>query len=178
MEILSSSPEKTIEVGRALGALLKPGDVICLEGDLGAGKTHFAKGIALGLGVGEHVTSPTFTLINEYEGRLPMYHVDAYRLEDEDEAYELGLEEYLYGTGVTIIEWPGNIRQILPGEHLEVKIIFPGIGHDSDLTGTGSTEDFNSAEKAFNTRKMVIKPAGKRYERLIEELKSGVYSRG
>lgn len=121
MKIFSDSPGQTIAAGRALGKLMKPGSVVCLRGKLGAGKTHFAKGIALGLGIQEHVTSPTFTIINEYEGRLPLYHVDAYRL-DDGEAYELGLEEYLYGPGVTLIEWPERIEGLLPDEYLTVMI--------------------------------------------------------
>ncbi|TLN04344.1 tRNA (adenosine(37)-N6)-threonylcarbamoyltransferase complex ATPase subunit type 1 TsaE [bacterium] len=110
-------------LGEETGRLLKGGEVICLTGDLGAGKTHFAKGVARGLGISETVTSPTFTLINEYSGRLMLYHVDAYRLCDPDEAYDLGLEEYLYGDGVTLVEWPERVAGLLPADLLTIDII-------------------------------------------------------
>lgn len=154
MKITSNSPEDTVGIGRELGKLMKPGTVVCLEGDLGAGKTHFAKGVALGLGVEDHVTSPTFTLINEYEGRLPFYHVDAYRLEDEDEAYELGIEEYLYGSGITLIEWPDRIGSLLPTERLIVTI------------NRGETEE---------SRVLEFTGKGQELNQLVEELKSNVY---
>ncbi len=151
MKVFSDSPQKTIEIGRKLGKYLEPGDVIYLSGSLGAGKTHFAKGVALGLGVEDHVTSPTFTLINEYEGRMPFYHVDVYRLEEEEEAHELGLEEYLYGSGVTLIEWPERIKTVLPEDYLAVELRF---------TGTGS-----------EARELEISARGERYEKLVEQLK-------
>lgn len=118
----NSSPAETTALGEELGRLLKGGEVICLTGDLGAGKTHFAKGVARGLGIIETVTSPTFTLINEYSGRLPLYHVDAYRLGDPDEAYDLGLEEYIYGDGVTLLEWPDRVAELLPEDRLVIEI--------------------------------------------------------
>lgn len=118
----NSSPEETTALGEVLGRLFRGGEVICLTGDLGAGKTHFAKGVAKGLGINETVTSPTFTLINEYTGRLPLYHVDAYRLEDPEEAYDLGLEEYIYGDGVTLIEWPDRVAELLPEDYLTIEI--------------------------------------------------------
>lgn len=154
MKITSNSPDDTVSIGQALGKLMKPGTVVCLEGNLGAGKTHFAKGVALGLGVEEHVTSPTFTLINEYEGRLPFYHVDAYRLEDEDEAYELGIEEYLYGNGITLIEWPDRIGSLLPDERLIVTI------------NRGETDD---------SRTLEFTGKGQGLNQIIEELRSNVY---
>lgn len=122
MTIRTVLPEATMALGEALGRLLKGGEVICLTGDLGAGKTHFAKGVARGLGIPDTVTSPTFTLINEYSGRLRLYHVDAYRLCDPDEAYDLGLEEYLYGDGATLIEWPDRIAELLPADRLDIEI--------------------------------------------------------
>lgn len=118
----NSSPEATMALGEELGRQLSGGEVICLTGDLGAGKTHFAKGVALGLGITELVTSPTFTLINEYSGRVPLYHVDAYRLGDAEEAYDLGLEEYLYGDGVTLVEWPERVEELLPADRLVIQI--------------------------------------------------------
>lgn len=116
------STEATVDLGERLGRLLKGGEVISLTGDLGAGKTHFAKGVARGLEITGTVTSPTFTLINEYSGRLPLYHVDAYRLGGVEEAYDLGLEEYIYGDGVTLVEWPDRVAGLLPADRLVVEI--------------------------------------------------------
>ncbi len=114
--------EATMALGEKLGRLLKGGEVISLSGDLGAGKTHFAKGVARGLEITGTVTSPTFTLINEYSGRLPLYHVDAYRLAGIEEAYDLGLEEYIYGEGVTLVEWPDRLAGLLPADLLVIEI--------------------------------------------------------
>jgi tRNA threonylcarbamoyladenosine biosynthesis protein TsaE len=103
-------------VGRTEAAPLRRGDVLALCGELGAGKTHFVKGVAAGLGTSAEITSPTFTLIHEYPGgRLPLYHFDFYRLEDEDEALKIGLDEYLDGDGVCIIEWADKFPGLLPG---------------------------------------------------------------
>ncbi len=113
--IISRSAEDTIAHGQALAATFRRGDVLALRGDLGAGKTHFAKGVVAGLGSGAAVTSPTFTLIHEYPGgRLPVYHFDFYRLEDEDEALKIGLDEYLDGDGVCLIEWADKFSALLP----------------------------------------------------------------
>src|SRR5258707_12703275 len=104
--IISHTPAETMEFGRQLATTLRPGDVIALTGDLGAGKTCLVKGIAAGLGITQDVTSPTFTLIHEYRGgRLPLAHVDLYRLNDELEAINIGIEDYLNGAGLTVIEW-------------------------------------------------------------------------
>ena len=101
--------------GRALGATLRRGDVLGLCGDLGAGKTHFVKGLAAALGASADVTSPTFTLIHEYiGGRLPLYHFDFYRLDDEDDALKIGLDEYLDGDGICVIEWADKFPDLLP----------------------------------------------------------------
>ncbi|MEQ9308020.1 MAG: tRNA (adenosine(37)-N6)-threonylcarbamoyltransferase complex ATPase subunit type 1 TsaE [Balneolaceae bacterium] len=113
--MLSSSVEETIAFGKEFAKELKIGDVVCLNGDLGAGKTHFVKGIAAYFGVDEErVNSPTFTLINEYHGSIPIYHFDCYRLESEREAFEIGAEDYFYGEGVSIIEWPKKIESLIP----------------------------------------------------------------
>ena len=119
---ITASAEETLALGRELAAALRPGDVIALSGMLGAGKTTLVKGVAAGLGVTEPVTSPTFTLIQEYEGRLPLYHIDLYRIKAEDELQELGLEEYLYGRGVTLIEWPEKAAAYLPPHTLAVAV--------------------------------------------------------
>jgi tRNA threonylcarbamoyladenosine biosynthesis protein TsaE len=114
--IISHSVEDTAAFGRSVASTLRRGDVLALRGDLGAGKTHFVKGIAAGLGGGDIVTSPTFTLIHEYTGgRLPLFHFDFYRLEDETEAIKIGLEEYLDGEGVCVIEWAEKVPALLPG---------------------------------------------------------------
>ena len=114
----SSSVVQTQRLGATLARLLEAGDIIWLEGDLGAGKTTLTKGIAQGLGVVGYVNSPTFTLVNQYQGRLPVFHLDCYRLESSWEALDFGIEEYLDAGGVTIIEWPERIRDILPPERL------------------------------------------------------------
>lgn len=113
--IISHSPQETFQLGRALAGELRPGDVLALAGDLGAGKTHFTKGLAEGLGVAVDVTSPTFTLIHEYPGgRLPLFHIDLYRLEDEDEVLGIGLDDYLESDGVTVIEWADKFAALMP----------------------------------------------------------------
>ena len=101
---------------------IKPGDVVCLYGGLGAGKTAFAAGFAKGLGYAGYVTSPTFTLINEYQASLPIYHFDLYRIEHEDEAYNIGADEFLFGDGVCVIEWADKIAGLLPERRYEVTI--------------------------------------------------------
>lgn len=120
----SDSPERTARWGRELGTLLNGGDVVALVGELGAGKTTLTQGIVRGLGVaeGHYIGSPTFTLINEYEGRVPVYHLDFYRIESPAELVQLGLEEYLDGEGVAIIEWADKIEALLPEEHMLVRM--------------------------------------------------------
>jgi tRNA threonylcarbamoyladenosine biosynthesis protein TsaE len=112
---ISHSPGETFELGRRIGATLRGGEVLALDGELGAGKTQFVKGLAAGLGHDSDVTSPTFTLIHEYTGgRLPLYHFDFYRIESEDEAIRAGLDDYLGGSGVLAIEWAGKFPALLP----------------------------------------------------------------
>ncbi len=111
----SYSPEQTYEIGKEIGEKAKEGEVYSLVGDLGVGKTVFTKGFAEGLGIDEDITSPTFTLVNEYEqGRLPFYHFDVYRIEDISEIEDIGYEEYFYGHGVTLVEWANKIKSLLP----------------------------------------------------------------
>ena len=128
MVIYSQSASETIHIGKKIGGLLQPGDVIALVGELGAGKTQLIKGLAAGAGVRRpgYVSSPSFTLINEYEGRTPFYHIDLYRLETEQEAGELGLEEYFQGRGITAVEWADKIPMLLPGEILWIEIQYTG----------------------------------------------------
>ncbi len=110
-----------------LGRLVHSGDVICMGGDLGAGKTTFTKAFAIGLDVKDHVTSPTFTLINEYDGRIPLYHFDVYRINHVSEMEDLGYEEYFYGNGVCVIEWASLIEDVLPEDYLWVEIKVTGV---------------------------------------------------
>ena len=154
----TSSTSETIRMGKRLGRLLQPGDVVALVGELGTGKTQFIKGLAEGVGVGRttYVSSPSFTLINEYPGRIPFYHIDLFRLESEKEADGLGLEEYVCGNGITAIEWADKIPSLLPDELLWVKIHYTG----------------------ENTRTLEISEKGDRYEKLGKGLSAelGVYS--
>lgn len=129
-----------------LGSLLQPGDVLALEGDLGAGKTTFTKGLAKGLNITRNVNSPTFTIIKEYQGRLPLYHMDVYRVEDSFE--DLGFDEYFEGNGVTVVEWAHLVKEQLPEELLTIYLYLD----DND------------------SRKLVLKPQGKRYEELCKEI--------
>ena len=113
---------ETANLAKKLGKLVESGDIICLIGDLGAGKTSFTKAFALGLEVEDYVTSPTFTIIQEYEGRLPLYHFDVYRIEDLREMEDIAYEEYFYGDGVCVIEWAQIIKDLLPKNYLQIEI--------------------------------------------------------
>lgn len=122
-EEISESEAETKKIARRFAANLQAGSVVCLKGDLGAGKTHFVKGMAAAFDIDERsVNSPTFTLINEYEGSLPLYHFDCYRMESVREALEIGAEEYFYGEGVSVIEWPERIQEIIPPEAVWITI--------------------------------------------------------
>ena len=114
--------EETEKFGIFLGENLRPGDVLCLNGDLGAGKTTLTKSIAKGLGIDDYVTSPTFTIVNEYYGDINLYHIDTYRLDDKIDVEYLGFDEYFYSDGVTIVEWADKIRDALPEEYMEINI--------------------------------------------------------
>lgn len=144
--VRTTSTEETLQFSKDLAQKLQPGDVITLEGDLGAGKTTFTKGLAVGLDIKKNVSSPTFTIIKEYNGRLPLYHMDVYRLEDSYE--DLGFDEYFEGQGVTVVEWAHLIEEQLPNELLQIKIT-----HGEE-----------------NSRILTITPIGKRYEMLCKEL--------
>lgn len=144
--MVSSKPEETIAIAERLAKSLRPKDVIALEGDLGAGKTTFTKGLARGLGIKKTVNSPTFTIIKEYNGIMPLYHMDVYRLEGSDE--DLGFDEYFDGSGVTVIEWAHFIKEHLPSEILTIRL---ELGQDG-------------------TRIITAVPEGERYEQLCKEL--------
>lgn len=135
-----------MEVAQHLARKLRQGDVLALDGDLGAGKTTFTKGLAKGLHIQKNVTSPTFMIIKEYEGRLPLFHMDVYRLDDAAE--DLGFDEYFEGDGVTVVEWAGRIADQLPPEHLHVTIRY--------------TDE--------HERIILFKPFGDRYVSLCKEM--------
>ena len=121
--IETTSPEETFAVGRQLGLSAKPGELYTLDGDLGVGKTVFTKGMAEGLGITEHVNSPTFTIVQVYEsGRLPFYHFDVYRIGDIEEMDEIGYEDYFFGDGVCIVEWAEFISELLPSTAKKITI--------------------------------------------------------
>jgi tRNA threonylcarbamoyladenosine biosynthesis protein TsaE len=145
-ELVMHSAEETMQFAAKLAQKLKEKDVIALEGDLGAGKTTFTKGLAKGLGIERTISSPTFTIVKEYKGRLPLYHMDVYRLEDTFE--DLGFDEYFDGDGVTVVEWAHLIKPQLPDELLYIHLY-----HHGELE-----------------RKIVIEPIGKRYEQLCKEI--------
>lgn len=128
MRIISDSVSYTIKTGSALARNLKPGDIICLSGNLGSGKTVLTKGIAQGLGVARSkVISPSFVLLREHmQGKLPLYHFDLYRLSMPEDILALGYEEYFYGSGVTVIEWAERLKYLLPSESLSVELSIKG----------------------------------------------------
>lgn len=117
------SPEETRVLGARLADQLRPGDVILLLGDMGAGKSELTRGIARGLGIEGYLPSPTFPIMQMYEtGRLPLYHFDWYRLESAEELYELSMDEYLYGDGVSVVEWPSQAEEVIPETYLEIML--------------------------------------------------------
>lgn len=151
--VITSSTGQTEETGRVLGTLLEPGDLVCLFGDLGAGKTHFSYGVAQGLQVrDQYVTSPTFTFVNEYEGRIPFYHIDLYRLKDPSELESIGFEEYIESDGATVIEWAERAEDELPDDKLNVYL-----SHVSE-----------------NSREIGFFAEGERYQRLVEEFRKRI----
>jgi tRNA threonylcarbamoyladenosine biosynthesis protein TsaE len=124
MRRITNSEEETLALGRELGQAAKAGSVYALEGDLGVGKTVFAKGFAEGLGIEEAVVSPTFTIVQIYEGgRLPLYHFDVYRIEEPEEMDEIGYEEYFFGGGVCLVEWANQLPEIMPEETIWIRVL-------------------------------------------------------
>ncbi len=150
IRIMSHSPAETIAIGCGLGKLLQPGDILCLAGELGAGKTCLARGVAMGLGADEaRVSSPTFVLAQEYRGRIPMYHLDLYRLKSAEDVEDAGLAEYIGGDGVAVIEWPDIYSPLLDMDRLTVEI--------------GTT--------AALERELVLAARGERFRRILEEMR-------
>ncbi|MFI3209903.1 MAG: tRNA (adenosine(37)-N6)-threonylcarbamoyltransferase complex ATPase subunit type 1 TsaE [Peptostreptococcaceae bacterium] len=146
-KIYLENEEKTKEIGYKLGKLLTEKSVITLVGDLGAGKTTLTQNIARALEIDNYITSPTFTIVNEYEGKYPLYHFDVYRIGSSDEMYDIGYDEYVYGEGICIIEWANLIYDILPSEYLDIKL--------------------NYIE---NSREMILNPIGEKYENIVKNL--------
>ena len=140
MTIETNTPEETFAVGKKIGENAVPGQIYSLVGDLGVGKTVFTQGVAAGLGITEPISSPTFTIIQEYEtGRLPFYHFDVYRIGDIEEMEEIGYDDYFFGKGICLIEWANLIQEILPENLIEVTI-------EKDLS------------KGFDYRRITIRP--------------------
>jgi tRNA threonylcarbamoyladenosine biosynthesis protein TsaE len=153
IDIISHNEAQTRRLGARLGHLFHGGEVVALFGDLGTGKTRWVQGIGSGLGISENITSPSFTLINVYRGRLKMVHVDLYRINKPEEALAFGLEEYLYGDDVVVIEWAERAQALLPPEYLEVQL------HHMRETKRGLT----------------LRPHGQAYENLLAEFKKQAF---
>ncbi len=122
----TDSSEATKELGKKIGAALKAGDVLALTGDLGSGKTTFVQGLAQGLGVLDYVKIPSFTILNEYSGYIPLYHLDLYRLGNLNELTEIGIEDFFYTDGVTVVEWAEKALPILPHKYILIRFIYTG----------------------------------------------------
>ena len=149
-ELISRSPGDTQKIGSIIGERAVSGDVLLLEGKLGAGKTCLTQGIAIGLGIDDYVLSPTFVIMRELYGRLPLYHIDLYRLDDIEESIDLGLDDYFYGDGLSVVEWAEKAISIMPRNHLLVRIEYI-----SDME-----------------RKLYLEPSGERYLELAGQIAS------
>jgi tRNA threonylcarbamoyladenosine biosynthesis protein TsaE len=150
---VTRSTDETLALARAVGELLRPGDVVSVAGGLGAGKTVFARGVARALGVTEPVVSPSFTIVREYEGRVPLVHVDVYRIDRFQELHDLGFEELLRDDAVTLVEWGDVIDGMLPGERLDVRLA-AGDGDDErvvEIEGHGRSWRGRAAELAVGS---------------------------
>lgn len=156
LALITHSPEETQALGRRLGGLALSGDVFLLVGDLGAGKTCLTQGISWGLGIAEYVMSPSFVIMRELYGRLPLYHIDLYRLDRIEESIDLGLDDYLYGHGVCVVEWAEKALSLFPKEHLLIKVTY----------------------LSENERSFQIEPKGQRYREIVAQLKQFTFSSG
>jgi len=150
LELVSHSPEQTQKIGVRIGELATPGDIFLLVGGLGTGKTCLTQGIAWGLNIREYALSPSFVVVRELYGRLPLYHIDLYRLDHIEEIIELGLDDYLYGGGVCVVEWAEKGLSVLPIEHLLIEISY-----------------LSDTERSFQ-----LKPSGQRYLKIVAQLKA------
>lgn len=151
LHITSKSPDETMKLGKKLATRLKPGSIVCLHGELGSGKTTLVKGLAEGLKLKQQkVKSPSFVLMNVYEGKLPLYHFDFYRLENLREIEEIGYEEFLYGNGISAIEWADKLQELYPKECLKIEL----------------------SHASANERRLVLTPQGNGYETILKGLKT------
>lgn len=155
LDFISHSEAQTRRLGARLAPFLQPGDVLALLGDLGSGKTRWIQGVCQGLGVTDPVISPTFTLVNEYRGRCPIYHIDLYRLADAAETATFGLEDYLYGSGISLIEWADRAKNLLPNDYLTVEL-------------------YHLEE---TKRRVVLRPFGQRFTTLLDAYKQATFAR-
>ncbi|ACZ61496.1 MULTISPECIES: tRNA (adenosine(37)-N6)-threonylcarbamoyltransferase complex ATPase subunit type 1 TsaE [Dehalococcoides] len=156
LELVSHSTQQTQDLGKIIGELASAGDIIFLVGNLGAGKTNLTQGLAKGLDITENALSPSFVLVREMYGRLPLYHIDLYRLDLSEEIEELGLDDYLYGSGVTVVEWADKADELLPSENLRIEIAYL----DDDK------------------RELTLYAWGIRYEELLNEISQRVKDAG
>ena len=157
LKLISRNPDDTLEIGRIVGEELAAGDVVALIGDLGTGKTCFTQGIARALDVSEEycITSPTFTLINEYPGRINLYHMDMYRISDARETLDMGFEDYLTGEGICVVEWAEKIAHMLPEEAVFVHITYID-ENERDLILAGCMEKMKRIAKALDKGGVLI----------------------
>ena len=153
LELVSHSPEETQKLGRCLGEIARPGDVFLLVGDLGSGKTCLTQGIAWGLGIKEYALSPSFVIIRELYGRLPLYHIDLYRLDRIEESMDLGLDDYLYGRGVCVVEWAEKALSLMPKERLLIRLDY-----------------LSDTERRFR-----LEASGHRYSKIVSQVKKSPF---
>ena len=166
---LLRSREDTLRFGQVLGSLLRAGDVIALIGDLGAGKTTLTQGIAQGMGITDRVTSPTFTLVQEYQGRVPLFHFDPYRLERPEDVYDFGFEEYLERGGAVVVEWADKIAALLPTERLTLILTEESTSEDASLPEEMTPHESIQEEKTA-ARQLEIEATGTRYQTLLQHV--------
>lgn len=155
LDFISHSEAQTRRLGTRLAAMLSPGDVVALVGDLGTGKTRWVQGVCQGLEVSDPVISPTFTLVNEYRGRWPIYHIDLYRITNPSELFTFGLEDYLYGSGISLIEWADRAGSFLPDSYLTIEL-------------------YHLEE---TKRRVVLRPYGNRFIKLTTAFKESTFAR-
>jgi tRNA threonylcarbamoyladenosine biosynthesis protein TsaE len=156
LKLTTHSAEETQKLGKAIGRLAEPGDIFLLVGELGAGKTCLTQGLAYGLDIQEYTLSPSFVIMRELHGRLDLFHMDFYRLDNIAEISDLGLDDYLFGQGVCVIEWANKGMTVLPEDHLLIKIDY----------------------LADNDRSFIIEPKGERYIRMVKQLKDAASQQG
>lgn len=152
IQVKSEAYETTKKIGLIIGQILEKGDILCLYGEMGSGKTAFTSGLAKGIGINDKITSPTFSIINEYEAQVPLYHFDVYRISNEDELFEIGYYDYICGQGITVIEWAENIKEQLPDNRFD--IYFNKLSEDARIIKINGVGNIQS--KMFVLQKMFI----------------------